>query len=190
MPGHETDNATTALNAIITALTPLTSEQRRRTVDAAMLFLGEKTAAEQIEPRLTARDGDAADNDGLPPQATKWMKQHGVSEEELERTFHFNGDGTFDIHDVPGKSKKDRTLNAYVLTGLGKFLSSNDRAFDDSTAREFCEKLGCYDPANHSVHIKAKGAEFSGDKAKGFTLTTIGMKRGAVIVKELASAAT
>lgn len=189
MPGHETDNATTALNAIITALTPLTSDQRRRTVDAAMLFLGEKTTAEQIEPRPTPGDGDAVDYEGLPPQATKWMKQHGVSAEELERAFHFNGDGTFDIHDVPGKSKKERTLNTYVLTGLGKFLSTSDRAFDDSAAREFCEKVGCYDPANHSVHIKAKGAEFSGDKAKGFTLTTVGIKRGAAIVKELASSA-
>jgi hypothetical protein len=187
VPGHETENATTALNAIITALTPLPSDQRRRTVDAAMLFLGEKTTAEQIEPRLTPQDGYAPDYEGRPPQATKWMNQHGVSEEELERTFHFNGDGTFDIHDVPGKSKKERTLNTYALTGLGKFLSTNHRAFDDSTAREFCEKLGCYDPANHAVHIKAKGAEFSGDKAKGFALTTVGMKRGAVIVKELAS---
>src|SRR5947209_800698 len=111
MPEHETDNATTALNAIITALTPLTSDHRRRTVDAAMLFLGEKTTAERIEQRLTPRDGEVVDDDSYPAHASKWMKQHGISREELERAFHFNGDGSFDIHEVPGKSKKVKTLN-------------------------------------------------------------------------------
>jgi hypothetical protein len=62
--------------------------------------------------------------------------------------------------------------------------------FENAMARGFCEKIGCYDQANHAVHLKKnKGGEFSGDKNKGYTLTSVGMKRGAALVKELAGAA-
>jgi hypothetical protein len=102
--------------------------------------------------------------------------------------FHFNDDGTFDIHDAPGKSKKEKTLNTYILTGVGKYLTTKTRDFDDSMARGFCESIGCYDPANHASHLKNKGSEFSGDKNKGYSLTNVGVKRGAALVKELAGA--
>jgi hypothetical protein len=108
----------------------------------------------------------------------------------LDHAFHFNGDGTFAIHNVPGKSRREQTLNVYVLTGLGQFLRSGDRAFDNAMARGFCEKLGCYDPNNHSKFLTGNRiSEFTGDKSKGYTLTNVGMKRGAALVKELAGTA-
>ena len=60
------------------------------------------------------------------------MQENHVSEEQLEQVFHFQN-GTFDLLDAPGDSKKEKTLNAYTLTGLGKYLSSTDRNFDDAT---------------------------------------------------------
>ena len=39
--------------------------------------------------------------------------------------------------------------------------------------------------ANHAVHLKNNRGEFSGHKQRGYTLTNVGMKRGAAIVKEL-----
>lgn len=185
-----------ALTQIIKILMPLKSEDRRRTVAAAMLFLGETAepapvAGAPAERKMAAAGAGNGGGDGsYSAAANRWMEQYGVSSEELARVFHFNGDGSFDIHDVHGKSKKDRTLNAYILTGLGKYLASNEKAFDDPMARDFCEKLGCYDAANHASHLKKhRGGEFSGDKSKGYVLTPHGTKRGATLVKELASAA-
>ena len=115
------------------------------------------------------------------------MKQNSVSTEELDQVFHFNSDGSFDLLNAPGKSKKQQTLNTYILTGLGKYLASGgDRGFDDATARQFCETIGCYDQANHAVHLKNRGPEFTGDKHKGWSLTNPGVKRGAALVKEVA----
>ena len=90
---------------------------------------------------------------------------------------------------MPGRSKKEKTLNAYILTGLGRFLTKNDRVFDDALARGFCETIGCYDPANHAAHLKDKGPEFTGDKSRGYSVTNLGIKRGAALVKEHAGAA-
>ncbi|MGY8662463.1 hypothetical protein Q3C01_08855 [Bradyrhizobium sp. UFLA05-109] len=183
--------ATKALTSIIDALTPLSSEERHRTVNAAMMFLGETVAPK----RKLAAGGDAAeeyydDADGdHPAHRSKWMKQNSVSAEELDQVFHFGSDGAFDLLNAPGRSKKEQTLNTYILTGLGKYLSSSgDRTFDDATARQFCETIGCYDQANHAAHLKNRGPEFTGDKNKGYALTNPGVKRGAVLVKEVAGA--
>jgi hypothetical protein len=175
MPATDT---TAVLMTIVKALTPLSSEERNRTVDAAMLFLGETTKA--------LNDSGAG---SYPARVDAWMKQYGVSAKELDRVFHFNADGSFAIHDSPGKSKRDKTLHTYILVGIGNFLTTNDRAFDDKLARRFCKTIGCYDAPNHAAFLRNKGPEFSGDKSKGYSLTKIGVKRSAALVKELARAA-
>jgi hypothetical protein len=182
------------LTSIIKLLEPLSSAQRQRTVAAVMMFLGE--APLQKPPRQQEASGGGAGNgkgndDGeaegdYSAQITKWMKQNNVSAEELDRVFHFNADGsTFNLLHAPGKSKKEQVVNTYTLTGLGKFLAANDRSFDDATARNFCETIGCLDTTNHATYLKKnKGGEFTGDKTKGYSLTNVGIKRGAVLVKE------
>jgi hypothetical protein len=185
--------ATKALTSIIEALKSLSSEERQRTVNAAMMFLGET-----MVPKPKPAGGGAAEEDhddgaggDHPVHRSKWMKQYGVSAEELDQVFHFNSDGSFDLLDAPGKSKKEQMLNTYILAGLGKYLSSGgDRGFDDATARQFCETIRCYDQANHAAHLKNRGPEFTGDKNKGYSLTNPGVKRGAALVKEVAGASS
>jgi len=180
--------ATAALTTIIKELTPLTSEDRHRIVNAAMTFLGEPT----VLPKQKSAAGGAAEeiddhaNGDRSAQTSRWMSQHSVSGEELDQVFHFHPDGTFVLLDAPGSSKREQTLNTYILTGLGNYLAVNDRAFDDATARAFCDKIGCYDQANHASHLKNRGPEFTGDKNKGYSLTNPGLKRGATLVKEMA----
>jgi hypothetical protein len=181
-------NTTDALTTIVKALTPLNSEERHRTVDAAMLFLGE-TAKAAPPVHVAADAGKGHEDGGYPPAVIGWMKQYDVSGEELDQVFHFNGDGSFAIHDVPGKSKREKTLHTYVLAGVGRYLTTNERAFDDKLARGFCETIGCYDPANHAAFLRDKGPEFSGDKNKGYSVTNVGVKRAATLIKELAGAA-
>jgi hypothetical protein len=179
------------LIAIINVLAPLSSEQRQRTVAAAMMFLGE---APLQKPRQETSGGSTDNNNGdgeagYSTHIAKWMKQNEVSAEELDQTFHFHESGTFDLLHAPGNSKKEQTLNTYILTGLGKYLAANDRSFDDATARGFCETIGCFDRANHAAILKGKGGEFSGDKTKGYSLTNVGVKRGEALVKEVAGGA-
>lgn len=180
------------LTAIIKLLEPLSSAQRQRTVAAVMTFLGEaplqKLRQEASATSTSTSHGDDHDDDesGYTPHITKWMKQNDVSAEDLDGVFHFNGDGTFDLLHAPGKSKKEQTLNTYILTGLGKYLVANERTFDDASARQFCEKFGCFDAGNHAKHLKGSRSEFSGDKSKGYSITNPGIKRGAALVKEVA----
>jgi hypothetical protein len=176
-----------ALTTIIRVLQPLSSDERQRTVGAAMMFLGETAPPKHKASSADAERDSNGDAEGdYSRQITKWMKQYDVSAEELDQVFHFGGDGTFDLLHAPGKTKKDQTLNTYILTGLGKYLSTNDRTFDDATARAFCEKIGCFDKSNHATHMKKTGPEFTGDRSKGYSLTNPGIKRGAMLVKEVA----
>jgi hypothetical protein len=185
MAGNE-DFATTALNTIIGALTPLNSDERHRIVGAAMMFLGEKPV--QLKGGKADQDGD--DEQVHSAAIQKWMKQNGVSSAQVEQVFHFGEDGAFDIFDTSGTTKKERMLNTYVLTGLAKYLATGDRSFDDATARKYCEQFGCYDQGNFAMYMRRdRGADFTGEKARGYMLTNVGIKRGADLVKQMAGGA-
>ncbi len=106
-------DTTSALTSIINILTPLTSEDRHRTVNAAMLFLGETVKAPG-----PAGTGKGVGEGSNPGAVGAWMTQYGVSQDQMDQVFHFNNDGSFSIHDAPGRSKKEKTLNTYILTGL------------------------------------------------------------------------
>jgi hypothetical protein len=178
------------LTAVVRALKPLDSADRRRTVDAAMHYLGETPLVKSEQSANAAPGQPPASANGYPSATAAWLKQNSVTEDELDQVFHFGADGTFEIHDVPGESKKQKTLNTYILTGLGRYLATGQREFDDTLARRFCQTIGCYDPGNHSKYLgDYKGPEFAGDKSKGYVLANPGAKRGAALVKELAGAA-
>jgi hypothetical protein len=169
-----------ALMAVVNALKDLDSGERRRILHAAMTYFGETAEA----PTTKRTVANTHDGEGV----AKWMEQYGVSSDEMDHAFDFNGGGC-EIIDVPGSNKKEKTLNAYVLTGLGRFLTTGQRGFDDATARAVCEKVGCYDAPNHASTLKSPHPEFTGEKKKGYSLTNPGIRRGAELVKQIAGAA-
>ena len=180
---------TEIVSEIVELLTPLDSAERTRAIKASLVLLDEEVPTGPS--RVGADSGtspleDAGETSMLPTRARTWMKQTGVSLEELQQVFHL-ADGSAEViaGEIPGKNKKEKTYNAYVLTGLSKLLSTGAAAFDDKTARGLCESSGCYDKANHSVTIKDRGNEFTGTKEKGWTLTAPGLKRAAALVKEM-----
>lgn len=171
---------------IVELLSPLESEERLRIISASLTLLGEKPVA------LTTKGAggeDPADGDSttaLLPRARTWMKQYGITMEQVQQVFHLDNGATEVIAaTIPGKNKKEQTFNAYILTGIAKLLATGEPTFDDKTARSLCENAGCYDSANHATYMKSKGNEFTGSKDKGWTLTSPGLKRGAELVQEL-----
>lgn len=167
---------------IIEALSPLTPEERKRVIAASLMLLG--------EDNHTADDGKKFDLPGssreFGSRAQTWIKQNDLSIDELESVFLIkSGAVEVIVSDIPGKGKREKTHNAYILTGIAKLLSSDTPSFDDKTAREVCSSTGCIDNANHAKYLKDKGNEFSGSKDKGWMLTAPGLKRGAVLIKDL-----
>ena len=185
-------NEEDALLGLVRVLKPLPSEERVRAVRAAMMYLGESIdfQPERRDAATPPRTGDrvvsSEINADYPKGVASWMKQNDLSPDEVDQMLQFKDDGSFDIHGVPGKTKKDQTLNTYIMTGVATFLVSGSREFDDDTARKFCQDIGCLDKPNHASILKDAGPEFSGDKSKGYTLSNVGVKKGAALVKEYA----
>jgi hypothetical protein len=177
---------TDVVTKVVEILTPLSSDERRRVIGASLTLLGDEEA---VQFKSGGKSESQENNDGFTgvhSRANVWIKQNSISSSELEQVFHIKG-GVISIiaPDVPGRSSKEKTLNAYVLTGLGKLLAEGITEFDDKTAKELCKTLGCLDATNHAKYLNGKGNEFTGSKEKGWTLTAPGLKRGAVLVKEL-----
>ena len=81
-----------------------------------MTLLGETPArfvsdGQDAEPRQE-QDGE------LPAKARSWMKQYGLSMEQISEVFHSVNEGVDVIASIPGKTKKDQVRNAYVLLGI------------------------------------------------------------------------
>ena len=175
---------TEIVGEIVDMLNPLSSEERQRVISASLVLLGE-TMVKDINGDKD-KDNSSEDSDGLPDRARTWIKQNNLSFDNIQQSFYVTKEQVdVIVADMPGKNKKEKTINAYVLSGIAKLLLSGDTNFNDKSARALCESSGCYDSANHAVYLKGKGNEFTGTKAKGWTLTAPGLKRGAMLIKEL-----
>jgi hypothetical protein len=171
---------TEILSQMIELLMPLSSEDRQRLVGAALTFLGENSTV----LRRTGEDQGGEEDNGLSARARTWRKQNGLSMEQLEQVFHI-AEGKVEVLEVPGASAREKTINAYVLTGLANYIGSGESKFDDKSARHVCSTSGCYDNTNHAAYLKAKGNLFTGTKDLGWSLTTPGLKHAADLVKAL-----
>ncbi len=172
----------------------LSPDERQRVVKGALAALGDApvtTAACNTSPGRGTTHADVGSELGIAGKAQAWMKQNNVTIEQLEQVFHFESDGNVElIAAIPGKSRREQTLAAYVLSGLGNFLKKGDGSFDDELARGRCETAGCFDAGNHAKFLKDKGNELSGDKQKGWSLTSPGLKRAAALVQEMTATAS
>ena len=111
---------------IVDLLTPLESADRHRVVQAAFTLLGET----DLNLSQQDRDGKKGKNEGesdRPPKVRLWIRQNDLTSDQLDQIFPTTPDGTEVICNVPGKNKKEKTINAYVLTGAASLLSSGER---------------------------------------------------------------
>src|SRR5258708_6511050 len=110
-------NSMNALSTIVDVLSPLSPEERARLMRAAMILLGDELPSKASLP--PAGLGGAL---SLPPKAAAWMRQNGITEDQLQQAFHVADGAAEVIGTLPGNSKKEQTYNAYILSGIGQLL--------------------------------------------------------------------
>lgn len=184
------DPARKALNAIVEALQPLSSADRKRAVLGALHFLEEDWVPlpqrNGSDPPGTTKHKPET-NDAFPPAVQVWMEKNELTADEIEQVFAFEEGKVNIIADLPGKGKRENAIAIYTLMGLGTYLHTGERKFADDLAREACALHNAYDTPNHSKTMKELKSELTGDKAAGWTITSPGLKRAATIVKQLAT---
>lgn len=180
-----TKSVTEVVAAIVKELTPLGTEERRRVIQASLVLLGDAPVVAAVP---TSEIETEVSDPGLSPRARAWTRQNGLSLEELQQTFHLEGnDCQLIVSEIPGKANRDRVRNAYLLAGAARLIATGEPKFDDREARDLCERFGFFDPTNHSKYVKG-GNEFTGSKDKGWTLTAPGLKQAAQLISELTRA--
>ncbi len=181
---------------VVTLLEPLSSEDRHKVVNASLTLLGEPSSGRAtgsgssgLGKETPGEDDKSHQDEGdLPSKAKIWMKQNGLGLPQIEAVFDITSEGApVIISDVPGKGKKEKTHNVYVLQGVSRLLASGEVTFDDKEARKLCDDLGCSDKANHAAIMADKGNVLTGSKGAGWKLTAPGLKHGAELVKQLTS---
>jgi hypothetical protein len=184
----EADKILSAIEQVVRVLAPLESEDRHSVIHASLVVLREKAGNISSLVRSKPDEGVPAAGD-VPNRARLWMRQNDLNSDQLLQVFDVSdGVATVIASEVSGKNNAEKTVKAYVLTGLAALLASGEANFDDKAARALCESLGCYDSSNHTKYLKEKGNNFTGSKAGGWKLTAPGLKFGAVVIKELANA--
>lgn len=175
---------TAIVATIVDELNSLTPDERQRVISASLTLLGDAPTTATKSNALESQES-TEEVGQLPARARTWMRQNGLSLEQLHELFHISPNGAEIIASgIPGKKKRDQVRNTYVLLGVAHLLSSGEVNFDDKAARALCEKYGCYDHTNHMKYMKG-GNEFTGSKDRGWTLTAPGLKHGALLIAEL-----
>lgn len=182
-------NLAEATTKVVAVLTSFSTEERQRIVKASLTLLGDDFSHQSSAPKGNARleqnaEGEDDDSSGVHPQAQQWMRKNGITLEQLEHCFHFDH-GKVQPIALPGNatSKREQTANAYLATGLARYLASGDASFTDTEARTFCEQSGCYDSPNHTKSIKALKNKVTGTKSTGWKLTAPGLTAVAELIK-------
>jgi hypothetical protein len=177
----------TIVTELYKLLEPHEPDVRERAIRAAMMMLGGNPQVTAPDKQLSA-EAPEEEHDGPPltPKAKSWMRGHGITREQLGHVFHLDG-GACEVlpSEAPGKNGKEKTINAYVLTGVAAFLQTGEMKFDDKAARDVCKAMGCFNEGNHAYYLKGRGNVIGGTKDSGWTLTGPGLKVGADLIKKL-----
>jgi hypothetical protein len=175
-----------AIPKLVEVLTPLSVEDRQRTISATMILFGQPSPALTTSPKTQTREEQIESVDGISGKAVAWMKKNAITREQLEHVFCIESDSIDVIaSSMPAKGKRQQTVQAYVICGLKSYLKTGEPDFTDAEGRELCNKVGCYDMANHSNYRKAFGNFLNGSKESGWKLTNPGLNEAAKIVKQL-----
>ena len=180
----ESNTAVKALPKLVEILSELPALEREKAISAAKILLAESATSPEAANHQSQTEHVA---DGIATKAATWLRKNHISHEQLDQVFSIE-DKTFDViaAKMPGKSKRQQTVEAYIICGLKSFLQTGEPNFTDKEARQLCQMIGCYDQPNHYNYIRAFGNRIGGSKDSGWKLTNPGLTDAAQLIKHLA----
>jgi|GEM_PF-2409719 hypothetical protein len=145
--------------------------------------------SQQHRPPIHDQDDleDTGENDGISSTAKKWMKRNGLEPDKLSSVFSLGVD-EIDLvaKSVPGKGKKERMHNVYLLKGVASYLGTGSPRFSYDQVKEALLHYDAFDSGNFSTFFKSFASEVSGTKEAGYTLTARGLTNATTLLKEIA----
>ncbi len=160
---------------------------------AAMLREKEPEESASPSPREEGVGrGEQSDEtlEGISPAGRKWLARNGLQAKLLWKQFSLGGDEIDLIAEtVPGKSKKDKMHNVFLLKGIAAYLGSGAARFTHEQIKEACLHYDAFDAANFATYLKSIAADVAGSKGVGYTLTARGIASATELVKMMAPSA-
>lgn len=170
---------------IYNILVPFESDVRQRVIQSALTLLGETALAPVGRSAALQSAVTGFEDVRLGSKATKWLQKHVVTREMLDEIYHFT-DADVDIiaSGVPGASKREMTVNCYLLSGIRGLLKEDVPSLDETETIAVCRRLTAYDKNNHTANRQSVGNKMSGNKPT-FTLTGPGEMAAAELIKQM-----
>lgn len=170
----------------------LNPEQRRRVMRSIAALLEEPFDSNLIDAHSKGENvkktRDTVAFRDLSTAVKTWMDRNGVTQHQLEEVFHSENDKVLVIADrVPGETKKDQTVNCYVIEGVRALLETGTAKFADADADALCQRIGCRDKTNHTTYRASAGNKMTGSRKDGFTLVAPGLMYAATVIKAIAA---
>jgi hypothetical protein len=198
MDSHESDGfvsknpAQLALD-LYNLLFPHPSDVRQKAIRAAMMSLGEAPIEQPRVAGSGSRDSEGGSGEfvdtKLGPKAIRWAQKHGVSRAMLDEVFHLDDDAMDVIaSSVPGPSRREMTVQCYLLCGVRGLLRNDVPSLDEGDAISLCKRLTAYDKNNHTTNRNAMANKMTGTRPS-FTLTGPGEAAGAELIKQMTTSA-
>lgn len=194
-----------AISLVYDALKDLNAEAQQRVIDYVAQKLNLKdgsvksltnqgsesanidTDIPATAPHRTERLEPSPDDlDGISPVALRWMRRNGLTADRLSAIFSLGVD-EIDLvaKKAPGKSRRARMQNVFLLKGVAAYLSTGAARFTHEQIKEACLHYDAFDTDNFASYLKDFSAEVSGTKESGYTLTARGLTAATEIIKEM-----
>ena len=195
-----------AIGIVYAGLKDLDADAQQRVLDFVVgkLKLRIKEAASAPKPRVAPHYDEDSDhgrvashdqdeledldeNDGISSTAKKWMKRNGLGSDKLSSVFSLGVD-EIDLvaKSVPGKGKKERMHNVFLLKGVASYLGTGSPRFTFDQVKEALLHYDAFDTSNFAAFFKSFASEVSGSKEAGYTLTARGLTNATALLKEIA----
>jgi hypothetical protein len=152
----------------------------------------EDTSKDRKDEGATERREDASEElEGISPIAKKWMARNGLEPKKLSTIFSLGVDEIDLIaKTVPGKNKKDKMHNVFLLKGVAAYVGTGVARFTHEQVKETCLHYNAFDANNFIYNFKSLAGELSGSKDTGYTLTARGLTSATELVKSMSQTDT
>lgn len=185
-----TDGATKTIEVIATktievykSVADISAEERRRIFVAVATLCGDVQSQYELGAPPSAPPA-AEELAGFPVKAARWLSQNRIPPERMEEIFHIDGSNVeLILVEMIGKSRREQTINCYLLEGLRSLIATGEPTLADSEVVALCKKYKCHDVANHAAYRRQSANYLAGDKDRGFVLSAPGLRAAAEIVR-------